>query len=69
MDSRVIALFSWLNRFRLSKDFSEIFLSAITFTFYLSHLMRSAMIAMHFMIKIVKRRQNTCQCTLCRYEV
>ena len=37
MDSRVIALFSWLNRFRFSKDFSEIFLSAITFTFYLSH--------------------------------
>ena len=52
MDSRVIALFSWLNRFRFSKDFSEIFLSAITFTFYLSHLMRSAMIAMHFMIKL-----------------
>ena len=27
MDSRVIALFSWLNRLRFSKDFSEIFLS------------------------------------------
>ena len=52
MDSRVIALFSWLNRFRFSKDFSEIFLSAITFTFYLSHLMSSALIAMHFMIKL-----------------
>ena len=52
MDSRVIALFSWLNRFRFSKDFSEIFLSAITFTFYLSHLMKSTMIAMHFMIKL-----------------
>ena len=25
MASRVIALFSWLNRFRFSKDFSEIF--------------------------------------------
>ena len=52
MASRVIALFSWLNRLRFSKDFSEIFLSAITFTFYLSHLMRSALIAMHFMIKL-----------------
>lgn len=52
MDSRVIALFSWLNRFRFSKDFSEIFLSAITFTFYLSRLMIYAFIAMHFMIKL-----------------
>ena len=25
MDSRVIALFSWLNRLRFSKDFSEYF--------------------------------------------
>ena len=50
MDSRVIALFSRLNRLRFSKDFSDIFLSAITFTFYLSHLMLSAWIAWYFMI-------------------
>ena len=51
MDSRVIALFSRLNRFEIFQGFLGIFfLSAITFTFYLSHLMISAWIALYFMI-------------------
>ena len=59
MDSRVIALFSWLNRLRFSNDFSDIFLSAITFTFYLSHLIISAWIALYFHDINCKRRHTT----------
>ncbi len=45
-----MALLSWLDRFKFSKDFSDIFLSAITLTFYLYHLNVSAFRECNFMI-------------------